>query len=67
MGLGLTAEEKQNLEDYIKQLSTGKVKLFVGPLNLQDGTLYLKEGEQATDAKIWYLPQLLQGMEGASK
>jgi len=67
MGLGLTAEEKQNLEDYIKQLSTGKVKLFVGPLNLQDGTAYLKEGEQATDAKIWYLPQLLQGMEGASK
>ena len=37
-----------------------------GPLNLQDGTVYLKDGEAATDQQIWYLPQLLQGMEGQS-
>jgi len=67
MGNGLTAAEKKNLEDYIKLLSAGKAKLFVGPLWLQDGTLYLADGEKATDAKIWYLPQLLRGMEGASK
>jgi simple sugar transport system substrate-binding protein len=35
-------------------------------LNLQDTTAYLKAGEKATDQQIWYLPQLLQGMEGQS-
>ena len=38
-----------------------------GRSTLQDGTVYLKEGEKATDKQIWYLPQLLEGMEGASK
>jgi len=28
--------------------------------------LYLKEGEAATDQQIWYMPQLLQGMQGDS-
>ena len=45
---------------------TGGLNLFVGPLNLQDGKAYLKEGEKATDQQIWYLPQLLEGMEGQS-
>jgi simple sugar transport system substrate-binding protein len=35
-------------------------------LNLQDGTVYLKDGEVATIQQIWYLPQLLEGMEGQS-
>jgi hypothetical protein len=26
----------------------------------------LKDGEVATDLQIWYLPQLLEGMEGQS-
>ena len=30
-------------------------------------SVYLKTGEIATDKQIWYLKQLLQGMEGASK
>jgi simple sugar transport system substrate-binding protein len=38
----------------------------VGPLKLQDGTQYLADGEEATDDQIWHLPQLLEGMEGAS-
>jgi len=33
---------------------------------LQDGTAYLKDGEVATDQQVWYLPQLLEGMEGQS-
>jgi len=36
-------------------------------MNLQDGTVYIKEGEVATDLQIWYLPQLLKGMQGPSK
>ena len=65
-GAALSEADQKNLEDYVKRLSTGKSKLFVGPLKLQDGTAYLADGEEATDDQIWYLPQLLYGMEGAS-
>lgn len=44
----------------------GGLNLWKGPLNLQDGSVYLKSGEVATDQQIWYLPQLLQGMTGQS-
>jgi simple sugar transport system substrate-binding protein len=37
------------------------------PINLQDGTEYVAEGAVATDDEIWYLPQLLEGMEGPSE
>jgi simple sugar transport system substrate-binding protein len=33
---------------------------------LQDGTVYLADGVVATDQQVWYLPQLLKGMEGLS-
>lgn len=66
-GAALSDAEKKNLEAFIQDLGTGKVKLFVGPLNFQDGSVYLKAGEEATDQQIWYFPQLLKGMEGASK
>jgi len=65
-GEALSEEDEKNLQDYIKGLASGKSKLFVGPLKLQDGTQYLADGEEATDDQIWYLPQLLEGMEGAS-
>ena len=65
-GPALSADAKKNVEDYVKVLADGKGKLFVGPLNLQDGTPFLAEGEQADDMAIWNLPQLLEGMEGAS-
>ncbi|MBC7225233.1 MAG: BMP family ABC transporter substrate-binding protein, partial [Anaerolineae bacterium] len=40
---------------------------FVGPLNFQDGTVYLKEGEKAVwEKNVWYFPQLLEGMTGPS-
>src|SRR4030042_1499704 len=43
------------------------INMFKGPLNFQDGKPYLKKDEVATDLQIWYFPQLLKGMEGASK
>jgi simple sugar transport system substrate-binding protein len=43
------------------------LNLWKGPLNLQDGTVYLADGVEATESEIWYLPQLLQGMEGLSQ
>jgi simple sugar transport system substrate-binding protein len=38
----------------------------MGPLDYQDGTVFLKKGEVATDKQIWYLQQLLKGMTGQS-
>ena len=64
-GQGLSAEASAQVDKFIGELAGG-LNLWVGPLNLQDGTPYLKDGEVATDQQIWYLPQLLEGMEGQS-
>ncbi len=64
-GPGMSEEVSQQVDRFIGELADG-LNLWVGPLNLQDGTPYLKEGEVATDVQIWYLPQLLEGMEGPS-
>lgn len=64
-GQGLSQEAAAQVDKFIGELAGG-LNLWVGPLNLQDGTPYLKEGEVATDQQIWYLPQLLEGMEGQS-
>ena len=66
-GSALTDQDKKNLEEYIGLLASKKADVFVGPLNLQDGSSYLKAGATASDQQIWYLPQLLEGMEGASQ
>jgi len=66
-GQGLTDEMKADLDDFIAGLASGEINLWTGPLNLQDGTPYLADGEVATDEQIWYLPQLLEGMEGPSE
>jgi simple sugar transport system substrate-binding protein len=65
-GPALTPEAKAALETFVKDLGSGQVELFRGPLNYQDGAVWLKDGEKATDQKLWYCPQLLQGMEGQS-
>ena len=64
-GPGLEADETSQLDAFIDELADG-LNLWVGPLNLQDGTAYLEDGETATTQQTWYLPQLLEGMEGQS-
>ena len=49
----------------VSQLAGG-LNLWTGPINLQDKTPYLTAGTAATDTQIWYLPQLLDGMQGQS-
>jgi simple sugar transport system substrate-binding protein len=66
-GAALGAEQKKELAEFQKGLADGSINLFTGPLNYQDGSVFLKTGEKATDEQIWNLPQLLEGMEGASK
>jgi simple sugar transport system substrate-binding protein len=66
-GKALSAANSATLDTFIKALGDGSINLYKGPLNYQDGSAFLKDGETATDLQIWYLPQLLQGMEGSSK
>ena len=64
-GNGLSADASAKLDGFISELAGG-LNLWTGPINLQDKTVYLNDGEVATDQQIWYLPQLLEGMEGQS-
>ena len=64
-GQALSADASAKLDEFIAALAGG-LNLWTGPLNLQDGTAYLGDGAVATDQQIWYLPQLLEGMEGDS-
>ncbi len=64
-GAALSSAASTALDNFIRQLSGG-LNLWKGPLSLQDGTQYLASGAAATDQQVWYMPQLLQGMEGQS-
>ena len=66
-GPGLTADMKANLDMFISGMASGDINVWTGPINLQDGTEYIPAGQTATDEQIWYLPQLLEGMEGPSE
>ena len=65
-GAGLSAENGILLDQFIAGLADGSINLFTGPLNYQDGTPFLANGEVATDVQIWFMEQLLEGMVGAS-
>jgi simple sugar transport system substrate-binding protein len=71
-GDALSEENSATLDEFIAALAAGAtgeeggLNLWAGPLNLQDGSEYLPEGEVATPEQIWYLPQLLEGMTGDS-
>jgi len=62
---GLSADNSAKLDTFIATLAGG-LNLWKGPLNYQDGSVFLADGLAATDQEIWYMPQLLQGMLGDS-
>jgi simple sugar transport system substrate-binding protein len=64
-GDALSADAATNVDAFIAELAGG-LNIWAGPITLQDGTVYVEEGEVASDQEIWYLPQLLEGMEGQS-
>lgn len=65
-GPGMDSEKEPMLQSFIDELAGG-LNLWTGLLNYQDGSTFLEEGETATDVQIWYLEQLLEGMEGRSE
>ena len=65
-GSALPASAKKELDAFIKDLGSGKINLFKGPLNYQDGSPFIKAGQSASDKQVWYMEQLLQGIDGQS-
>jgi simple sugar transport system substrate-binding protein len=59
-------DKQKSLDEFTKGLGDGSINLYKGPLSYQNGGEFLKAGETATDQQIWYMPQLLKGMEGPS-
>jgi len=60
-------DKKALVEEFIRSLGDKSVNLYTGPLKFQDGSEFLKPGEVATPQKIWYMPQLIEGITGTSK
>jgi len=66
LGGALSDESKTKLADFQQKLLSGELNLYSGPLNYQDGSVFVKAGEKAEDKQIWYTEQLLQGIVGQS-
>ncbi len=66
VGPALSASAGKALDVFIRDLGSGKINLFKGPLNYQDGKPFVKAGQTASDQQIWYMEQLLEGMGGQS-
>ena len=66
-GPGLSAEAQASLDEFVAGMASGEINVWTGPINLQDGSEYVAEGAVATDDEVWYLPQLLEGMDGPSE
>jgi simple sugar transport system substrate-binding protein len=66
-GRALGSDKKKFVDQFVKGLGDGSINPYKGPINFQDGTPFVKAGETATEQQVWYMPQLVAGMEGPSK
>jgi simple sugar transport system substrate-binding protein len=74
-GEGLSADVVESLNAFAAEIEAfqtdpmheGEIFLWNSPLNLQDGTVLAEDGEAVSLLDIWFLPQLLEGMVGASE
>ena len=58
----------QEIHDFqTDEMHAGEMFLWSGPLNLQDGGELAGDMESVSLLDIWFLPQLLEGMIGASE
>ncbi len=64
-GPAMSPDVKTALDKFITGLANHQIVLFKGPLSYQDGSVFLKDGQVATDRQMWYVKKLLKGMSGA--
>ena len=75
VGDGFPEDIQPDLDAFYKEMADymtdpaneDSVFLWQGPLNYQDGTQLAADGEKVPLLDIWNLPQLLEGMTGASQ
>ena len=65
-GPALADAATSQLNKFISDLAAGKVNLFKGPLNYQDGKPFVQAGQTASDKQIWSMEQLLEGIDSQS-
>jgi simple sugar transport system substrate-binding protein len=74
-GPALNDSHLASLDDFLGNLSAyatnpfvpESIALWVGPLTLQDGTGLALDGQLVNPLDVWYLGQLLEGMEDTSE
>jgi len=74
-GPALSEDNSKTLDTFIGEMATfagdaankDRIYLWEGPLNYQDGSEFLAADTYAEPLQIWRMPQLLEGMVGASK
>jgi simple sugar transport system substrate-binding protein len=74
-GAALSEENAALLDTFVADLATYATNPFVplsfalwsGPLALQDGSELAADGQLVNVLDVWYLPQLLEGIVGASE
>ena len=74
-GEGMPEDVSETLDTFYEEMvaymtdpaNEDTIFLWQGPLNLQDGTELAAEGEAVELLDVWFLPQLLEGMTGASE
>ncbi len=67
LGKGANADVQKYIPEFIKGLGDGSINLLQGPIKFQDGSDFVPAGSSAKLVDMWYLPQLLSGIEGKSK
>ena len=60
-GPAMSGDTSAIIREFTQKLSDG-LNLWAGPLKFMDETDFLTKGQIATDVEIWYLPDLLSGM-----
>ncbi len=65
-GDALSVTSRTALATFKESLANGSLNLYTGPLNYQDGTVFLNNGETAEVKDVWATPLLLEGIEGQS-
>ena len=58
------AEVKASAEDLIERLRTGEYHAFTGPINKQDGSVWLADGEVADDGTLAGMNFYVEGVSG---